>query len=74
VLYSVCVRLDRFDHGDLEIHLVEADDDGEPIRSTRIAGVRDTELHHDYRDWAEKFGDHFDPDAAARFHTPSEPD
>jgi hypothetical protein len=68
----MCGRLDQFDHGDLEIHLVEADD-GAPLRSTRIAGVRDTELHHDYFDWAEKFGDHYDPDAAARFHTSSDP-
>ena len=67
VLYWQCVKLDRFYGAALEMSVTEQNGRPEKQRSTTIVGPAEEEMHHSYFDWAERFGDHYDEDAVARF-------
>jgi hypothetical protein len=70
-LYSECVMMDQFSGAEIEIHLVERDEEYNPIRSTPFAGAREAELHHDYFNWCDRFGDYYDYYSGTRFAIPA---
>lgn len=66
-LYWQCVKLDNFPGADVEITLTERADENKEPWSTRIAGLTENELHHEFLDWADRFGDHYDYYSGIRF-------
>ena len=67
MLYWQCVKLNNLYNAGLEMSVVEQSEEEESVRTTRIVGPTERELHHSYFDWAEEFGDHYDEESRTRF-------
>jgi hypothetical protein len=54
--YHFGIMLDRFDHGDLSLHLTALDDQREPKFTVQIQPQGALEMFQDVLEWRERFG------------------